>query len=139
MPKLNFRNYIQYLLHVFWVLSIIFLGYYYHKSDKQSLPINIPYSEARDIILRSGWSPVLNNSLDDEIGFHAAYLRNKGYIEVDDCSGTGMGYCIFLFQNQESVFLIVTTQEVALGNSDVSLRDKDDAVVINYSIKNTIH
>ena len=70
----------------------------------------MPYHEARKIIIQSGWEPVLGNTSDENIGTPAIIFRDLGYIEVDDCTGTGIGHCLFYFQNKEGKYLEIGTE-----------------------------
>lgn len=94
----------------------------------------MPYSEARQVILLSGWMPVPNTAPDEEVGVRVPHFRELGYVEVDACSGTGMGYCKFIFQNEKGLFLSVITQEAPLGGNSSGLGDGGGAIVVNYSV-----
>ena len=88
------RNIYFYLLLLSWFIFLIFAV-----SIKQtSLIMNMPYLEARKIILADGWRPVISKTPEEVMGFHALNFRELGYMEVDACSGTGKGYCSFYFQ-----------------------------------------
>ena len=120
----------QWALFLFYGLACLVIT-----GCQPKLAINTPYHEARDIIIQSGWTPVINETPDEEIGFHALALRQKGYVEVDDCSGTGKGYCLFHFQYDDKILLSVTTQELPAGETDPSINNKDDAIVISYEVR----
>ena len=139
MVKIGSEDCLRYFYCAFLALIIFILSSCQQKPNQQSLIVNIPYSEARTVILQSGWKPIPNNESDDEIGSHAIDLRNKGYVEVDDCSGTGMGYCAFHFQNDKGTFLLVTTQEAPFAGYNPELMDTDDAIVIYYGISDKIN
>lgn len=127
-------------LCVICLIVILFMFLSLQKQTaQQAFLMNVPYEEARKVILSNGWMPVQHNKLDDDIGIHAVALRNKGYIEVDDCSGTGMGYCAFHFQDENGVFLVVTTQEVPFGNVKTKFKDQDTAIVINYGVTDRLN
>lgn len=119
------------------LLSILFL---YQKFPSHSLILNMPYHEARIVILENGWEPYENGNRNyDVIGFHAEDLiRNFGYVEVDDCSGTGMGYCTFYFKNKYNVYLRVTTKETPFPGYDSNIEDFDDMAVFSYGLQSEI-
>lgn len=81
----------------------------------------------------NGWQPVSveRNYGDDH---NISHLLKLGYIEVDTCSGTGKGYCRFVFQNEAGMFMEVTTQEVPLREGKASAATEDEDFVINYGI-----
>lgn len=75
---------------------------------------------------------------DDKIGVTAVRFRHLGYREVDDCSGTGKGYCRFVFQNNLGLFLIVTTQEAPLAGDREGIKNWDGVVVVDYGITDKV-
>lgn len=117
----------------FWLGAILLLTSC-ATSSSQSLLLNLPYSEARKIILLNGWQPVsVERNYDDE--HNISRFLKLGYVEVDTCSGTGKGYCRFVFQNDAGLFMEVTTQEIPLrreGKTAVATEGED--FVINYGI-----
>ncbi|NJO58719.1 MAG: hypothetical protein HC836_10325 [Richelia sp. RM2_1_2] len=72
---------------------------------------NMPYSKARDILINSGWQAVFNldqiNNPDKSAP--VSYFINKGYTEILDCAGSGLGLCLFEFRNAYGKTLNVTT------------------------------
>ena len=74
-----------------------------------------PYQEGRDFIIKKGWSPIVIDSTEaHQPGGVALYgngkvLWNMGFHEVESCSGTGVGYCQFSFENENGETLFVTT------------------------------
>lgn len=77
------------------------------------LKMGMPYEEGRQIIIDRGWQPIFPSSLgtfpnldDPAIKY---IFEERGYREVEDCSGTGMGFCIFRFHNGMGKFFLVTT------------------------------
>ena len=83
-----------------------------YETMKNSQPtiMNLSYHEARQILIRNGWTPVLGNTSEENIGIPAIAFRNQGYIEVDDCTSTGIGYCTFYFQNEKGEYLRIGTE-----------------------------
>lgn len=106
-------------------------------SEKKFLILNIPYHEARKIILQNGWKPYEREDRNyDTMGFHAEDLiKNFGYIEVDACSGTGMGYCTFYFKNKHDVYLRVTTKEMPFPGYEFDKESYDDKAVFSYGLQ----
>lgn len=104
-----------------WVLLSNVMGVY-----QPSLIINMPYHEAREIILQSGWAPVdANRSKMDEQYNMPHFYYDAGYTEVMACSGTGAGYCTFKFKNDSGQYLRVTTQ-----GGDYAPNNKNPPIVI---------
>ncbi len=69
------------------------------------------YSEARNLLIQEGWQAVFNATQvsNADRGAVIDNLIEKGYTEVVDCSGTGLGLCLFQFQNATGQSLLVTT------------------------------
>ena len=80
----------------------------------QSLPRlrrNMNYAQARTMLIRRGWQPVVNSEqINNRVpGSTIDYLIKKGYTEIDDCSGTGLGLCLFHFRNARGQNLFIST------------------------------
>lgn len=69
------------------------------------------YSEARNLLIEESWQAVFNTEQfnNSDRGIVIDQLIEKGYTEVADCSGTGLGFCLFQFQNATGQSLFVTT------------------------------
>ncbi len=69
------------------------------------------YSEAKKQLIEEGWQAVFNTEQVNNPDRGAVIDRfiEKGYTEVVDCSGTGLGLCLFQFQNATGQSLLVTT------------------------------
>jgi hypothetical protein len=53
----------------------------------------MPYSEAREVILNSGWQINYERPRDRELfGLTSRMVNELGYDEFGGCSGTGMGF-----------------------------------------------
>lgn len=66
----------------------------------------MPYSEGRKKMLDLGWQvPVINYSENCEF---MQEICSK-YPEVDDCSGTGLGFCLFIFTDSNGKRFKITT------------------------------
>ena len=87
----------------------------------ESLPdlLNIKgltYHKARPMIINAGWKPMqtLEKGTDDyEINTTSGEGKifwSKGYHELQTCSGAGMAYCAFLFQNKKGDRLRIVTK-----------------------------
>jgi hypothetical protein len=90
-------------------------------SFAQSLPRlrrNMNYAQARTLLMRRGWQPVVNseqvNNLNRSIIIDYL-IKKKGYSEVVDCSGTGLGLCLFQFRNARGQTLFVSTANSQRG------------------------
>lgn len=62
------------------------------------------YSKARRIILGYGWKPVYGNCSG---GGTTASICKK-FPEIDNCSGTGVGFCDMLFVRKQRCLSLVT-------------------------------
>jgi hypothetical protein len=84
-----------------------------NKKECQGLPIpqidGLTYHKARLEIIASGWQPLQTNSNSEELLGQAYNFFNAGYREVEDCTGTGLAYCRFLFRDDCSNIIIVVT------------------------------
>ncbi len=69
------------------------------------------YSEARKLLIEGSWQAVFNPDQvnNSDRGVVIDGLIKKGYTEVVDCSGTGLGLCVFKFQNAKGQNLFVRT------------------------------
>jgi len=82
-----------------------------------NIPTNLyglTYHEARISLLKSGWIPnkqhwLHGDSVDVKSG-NGPDFWNKGYHELDACSGTGYAYCKFEFFDPSKRTLIVITE-----------------------------
>lgn len=83
-------------------------------SFAQSLPRlrrNMNYTQARTMLIQRGWRPVVNSEqVNNRVPNSTIdYLIKKGYTEIVDCSGTGLGLCLFQFRNAKGQNIFVTT------------------------------
>ena len=65
------------------------------------------YGELRKKLLNLGWQPK-SPPYPDTSGMVQRF-REKGWIEVQTCSGTGLGLCAFSFQDQYGKTLSIST------------------------------
>lgn len=126
-------NNMKYLLVGLLVLVLPIVSSCKDRESEKSIIMNMPYHEARKVILQSGWKPVLGNTSDENIGVPALAFRDLGYIEVDDCSGTGIGYCSFYFQNEKGQYLRIGTE-----GDDNGPNTNRQALVIYAAVQNSM-
>src|ERR1700682_5366940 len=75
----------------------------------------LTYNKARNILLSAGWQPFQTKSSEkaktdpELLGGNALLFWQKGYVEVQVCSGTGLARCVFLFKDTHGSHLIVYT------------------------------
>jgi hypothetical protein len=90
------------------------------------LPVitELTYHQARERLLAAGWQPKQTKSYnladsDPDLIGNGLMFWNRGYVEVEACSGTGLGACIFLFTDVYGNLLRVTTlgQEIPEENA----------------------
>lgn len=77
----------------------------------------LTYHEARPIIIGAGWEPLQTlqeGTHDYEQGITLSgdgpKFWNKSYYELQTCTGSGMAYCAFLFQNKNGDRLRIVTK-----------------------------
>ena len=59
------------------------------------LRVNMPYSQARGLLMHEAWSPDRIPATERETACPDLYERCTLYPEASECSGTGRGLCIF--------------------------------------------
>ena len=126
------NKYVRFLT-CFGILSFFILSSCSSFKSNQYIIINMPYHEARNIILQNGWNPVPGNMSDENIGIPAIMFRNLGYIEVVDCTSAGVSYCAFYFQNKNGEYLKIETK-----GEDDGLNSRLQARVVHASIRSDI-
>jgi hypothetical protein len=93
------------------------------KTDSDQVPKlkqGMSYAAARKMLINSGWQGIIG-SPNSKTFFQYDYIANKlGYYEVDDCSGTGLGLCRFLFTNQNNKRLVIVTANNEVGKPIVN-------------------
>jgi len=89
---------------------------------------HMTYSEARNLLIEEGWQAVFNRIQvsNPDSGVVIDNLIEKGYTEVVECSGTGLGLCLFQFQNATGQTLFVTT-----ANNDPEL----ESIVFGWKLE----
>jgi hypothetical protein len=76
----------------------------------QGLPIRkgMAYREARQLLIEQGWFP--NPNVESNLrSLQVRKLYDLGYVEIEDCAGTGEAPCRFQFVNQKGEILFVVT------------------------------
>ena len=81
------------------------------------------YEEARKLLLADGWQTAVMHRIAS-YGYPVCYNHEystdcNGYYEIEDCSGTGMGYCSMFFMMK--VVLICTSSPMVVGHQMLSL------------------
>lgn len=75
----------------------------------------MPYAQARKILLEAGWQAVELSQNRERFSPMDYIIDQLGYNEVEDCSGTGMGYCRFSFADANGRKLAVVTVDNQRG------------------------
>jgi hypothetical protein len=79
---------------------------------------DMPYEDARALLIQQGWqpsSPDAPESLANLNNTGVQELVDKGYEEAKECSGTGLGLCLFEFSYEDGTLLSVSVA-AATGN-----------------------
>ena len=99
---------------VFCILGLCILSACIKQSE-EIITMNMPYHDARKIILKSGWIPttdfrdeIIQNDIE-KYGHLHPFLK-LGYEELGACTGMGTAYCDFYFTNGKDKYLRVITQ-----------------------------
>lgn len=88
-----------------------------------NLKQEMSYATARKVLIESGWQAATLPPNREFFGNMDYIVNTLGFYEVEDCSGTGLGFCRFLFKNSKGEKLIVVTvnnEEDSLGEPTVS-------------------
>lgn len=94
-----------------WMMLCIWIGGSI-PCPAQSLPSlrkDMPYEQARKLLIRQGWQPSKNERTAEERGSLVEAQIKKGFVEVEDCAGTGLGLCLFVFRGTAGRTLTITT------------------------------
>jgi len=82
------------------------------------------YSKARRVLLKNGWQATYSRWQDiPEFGREHDFFYDKGWREVETCSGTGMAYCSFSYHDHYGNKLGIITEG-----------DDDDPIVNSWSV-----
>jgi hypothetical protein len=75
-----------------------------------TLEQEMPYAEAREILLDAGWQAISTSPDQEPVGSTEDRLINElGYQEFVACSGTGMGFCRAEFVAADQRKLVLVT------------------------------
>lgn len=69
--------------------------------------VDMTYPEAREVIVGMGWIPAGNGSCS---GWVPGDNTCADFPEIDDCSGTGMGYCAMTFLRGDRCLDVLTIE-----------------------------
>lgn len=78
----------------------------------------VPIAKARNLLAREGWMPATYKRGKSEISYAIADLVQQGITEVDDCSGTGFGFCGFDYVGRAGTLSVTT-----VGDGDRPVAD----------------
>lgn len=96
-------------------------GFYPQPDSALHIPIpriqGLAYEDARARLMEAGWQPFLNHwSYENEAKIthgNELYFWEKGFHEIETCSGTGLAHCTFVFRDMyETELVVVTAGEV---------------------------
>lgn len=75
---------------------------------------DLPYDEARALLIETGWIPARNHHLHGQSvevqSGNGPIFWDRGYWELEACSGTGAAPCVFRFFDPSRRVLVVTTE-----------------------------
>ena len=74
-----------------------------------SIKQNMPYAQARKMLIDAGWQTTWTHLRWPSPNTFVQTIFDYGWTEVDDCSGTGLGLCRFIFQDAARRSLVVST------------------------------
>lgn len=86
------------------------------------------YARARKMLTDSGWQYMTGSPTRELFGQEEYIFKKLKFYEMETCSGTGMGYCRFLFKDVNKRKLVVVT----VNNEEGS---KGGPIVDNWSIE----
>jgi len=75
----------------------------------KKLKQGMPYASARKMLLDGGWQAVAQSPNRELFGQEEYVVNTLKYYEMEACSGTGAGYCRFLFRDVNKRKLAVVT------------------------------
>ncbi|NJS15896.1 MAG: hypothetical protein HC787_00440 [Nostocaceae cyanobacterium CSU_2_110] len=94
----------------------------YYNNPLESIPSlrqGMPYEQARQILIDAGWQATFNRFPLAATQTQTDLIVNKkGWVELESCSGSGLGLCTFQFKNAAGRILrIVTANNFPESNS----------------------
>lgn len=85
----------------------------YHNSILEGIPSlrqGMPYEQARKILADAGWQTIFNRfPLAATEAQTRLIVNQKGWVELESCSGAGLGLCTFQFRDAAGRILRVVT------------------------------
>ena len=75
----------------------------------KTLKQGMPYAQARKTLINAGWQAVELSPNRDRLGAMRYIIDKLGYNEVENCSGTGAGFCRFTFADANGRKLAIVT------------------------------
>lgn len=78
----------------------------------------MPYAKTRELLIKNGWQPVLSQGTSGPPPNDETLLdifNNRGFQEIESCSGFGLGYCLFTFHDGDGRILKITTVDNSPG------------------------
>jgi hypothetical protein len=74
-----------------------------------ALKQEMAYDEARRVLIDAGWQAVVRSPNREKFGSEEYIFDQLKFYEVESCSGTGMGFCRFLFRDIDNRQLVIVT------------------------------
>ncbi|MGL4235730.1 hypothetical protein [Tabrizicola sp.] len=71
---------------------------------------NLPIDQARILLMEAGWQPVPGDRETEGMGFASA-IAAAGVPEVEECSGTGFGFCAYGYTRPAGDLSVTTAGE----------------------------
>ncbi|WP_196258157.1 hypothetical protein [Pelagibacterium limicola] len=68
----------------------------------------LPINRARSVLGEAGWEPSPARHPGGHSDGRASTFASQGLTEVDDCSGTGFGYCQFFYEGTPGLLAVIT-------------------------------
>lgn len=78
------------------------------------LMYGLPIDRARALLIAEGWQPVTGQT---NTASYAAEIAAAGVPEVEDCSGTGFGYCAYRYTGAAGTLNVTTMGEIGEDGS----------------------
>ncbi|MFB2772157.1 hypothetical protein ACE1AT_23155 [Pelatocladus sp. BLCC-F211] len=79
-------------------------------AEQLDLKEGMSYQKARELLIKQGWQPHIQGEPPNLNNTPVRELFDFGYEEVKDCSGTGVGACLFEFTNKAGEILSVSAR-----------------------------
>lgn len=76
----------------------------------------LPIDAARKALIAAGWQPVPGDPAQQALGF-AQVIAAAGVPEVEDCSGTGFGFCAYRYSGTAGELSVTTAGEIGEDSS----------------------